>query len=89
MTAVQTPKERVVELLKLRDSIDAEIARLSYGLRPTHKRPRNVVPDCGSETAYQRHKYYGEECPDGDACKKAHALHERLASVTRRSKKVA
>ncbi|MGH9088813.1 MAG: hypothetical protein ACRDYZ_12020 [Acidimicrobiales bacterium] len=39
------------------------------------RRPRSHTPECGTESAYQRHRYYGEH--RDDACRLAHAEHER------------
>lgn len=39
------------------------------------RRPRNVIPPCGTESAYQRHRYYDQ--PRCDPCWAAHAEHNR------------
>lgn len=85
--SVQTVEQRVGELLRLRDKIDAELARIDDDYRPKKKRPRSVIPKCGTESAYQRHRWYGED--QDEACKAAHAAHERGAAMLRRMRKVA
>lgn len=86
MTAVQCIEERAAELLKLRDKIDAELARLDKQYKPNKKRSRKEIPDCGTESAYQRHRWYSEE--QDEACKAAHAEYERLAAARRRMRKL-
>lgn len=85
MSGVQSPEQRIAELLRLRDAIDSELIRLGRTQGPGKKRPRNVIPPCGTETAYQRHRWFGEE--KDDACKAAHAQHERVASIARAAAK--
>lgn len=85
--SIQTVADRAAELLKLRDKIDAELARLDAEYRPNKRRSRFEIPECGSESAYQRHRHYGE--PQDEACKAAHAAHERGAAMVRRMRKVA
>lgn len=85
--SVQTVEQRIGELLRLRDKIDAELRRIDASYQPKKKRPRNVIPECGTETAYQRHRHLGEE--RDDACKAAHAAHERAAALLRRMRKIA
>lgn len=78
------------ELAALREqarALDAEITRLSEQLAnpertPTGKRPRKVVPECGTETAYQRHRYLGE--PIDDECREGHNAHNRAKRLERR-----
>lgn len=87
--SVQTIEQRVGELLRLRDKIDAELARIDGCYRPGRRRSRHEIPPCGTETAYQRHKYFDEACPEGDACRLAHNAHEKTANMLRRMRKVA
>jgi hypothetical protein len=65
------------QLRVLRARIEKELAEIDDALnrRPPTKRSRKVLPECGTESAYQRHRYYGE--PQDDACKEAHAAHNR------------
>jgi hypothetical protein len=75
-----TREQRLSQLLLLRRRIDAEIVKLA---EETGRRIRRAdyVPPCGTETAYQRHRYLGE--PRDELCKAAHRLHnrsQRLAS---------
>lgn len=83
MSGVQTTEQRIAELLKLRDRLDAELVRL-MPTNPAVRRSRKVPPRCGTESGYQRHRYLGETCDD---CKRAHADHERAAAIIRRSRK--
>lgn len=79
MTQAHTPAEKIDQLLTLRAKVDAElkaaVARLNA--QPARKRSRLVVPECGTESAYQRHRHYGEETDE--PCKAAHRLHNRLS----------
>lgn len=77
--------ERLSYLLQERDRLDEEIANLTNTVKPDRKRPRSVVPACGTESAYQRHRARGEQCPEGDLCKRAHADHERVARIRRQA----
>lgn len=86
MSAAKTVEERIAELVALRDKIDEELVRLTRLPGPGKKRSRLVIPECGTESAYQRHKHRGEECPRGDVCKRAHAEHERVQSIVRRGR---
>lgn len=75
--------ERLIKLYQLRERLEAEIAAAEalerQSPRRVKKRPRNVIPDCGTESAYQRHRYYGTiPGPDDECgCKAAHAAHNR------------
>jgi hypothetical protein len=79
MTA-QAPEQRLRELRDLRARINAEIRRTKAEIaaakpkRPP-RRPRDVIPPCGTESAYQRHRHYRELADR--ACLDAHAAHER------------
>lgn len=83
---IQTLEQRLIELRDLRRRVDEEIRSVKAAIadqKPRrHYRPRNVVPPCGTETAYQRHYTRGEladrECLD------AHAAHERERAAERR-----
>ncbi len=83
MSGIQTAEQRIAELLKLRDRIDAELGRLMPHNAPV-RRSRKVLPQCGTESGYQRHRYLGETC---DECRQAHASHERAASILRRARR--
>lgn len=85
--AALTPEERAAKALEdhLGDLL-TERARIDHQIRQAlravegHKgerRSRLVVPDCGSETAYQRHRHQGEDADE--KCKAAHRLHNRVA----------
>ena len=47
----------------------------------TRVRPRTVVPECGTESGYQRHRARREDCA---RCRAAHAKHEREKAHARR-----
>lgn len=50
--------------------------------RPTRaKRDPRDIPECGTETGYQRHKYRKESC---DECRSAHTAHERAKRLQKR-----
>lgn len=80
---------RLNDLILLQRKIDKEIDRLvdqweADRATPDRKRrPRNVKPDCGTESGYQAHRYRGEDC---DECREAHAAYERVAAAARRRK---
>lgn len=80
-----TIEQRLANLLQQRDVLDGEIAQLMADLQPVtgKKRPRNVIPPCGTESAYQRHRARGEDRDDD--CKKAHAAYERARRITRKA----
>lgn len=75
-------------MLKEREALAAEMAQVDADIaallnqQGTKKRPRGVIPPCGTESAYQRHRARGEE--RDDACKKAHAAHNRARDITRK-----
>lgn len=77
--SVQTLDQRLAELRELRGRIDAEIRAVKTEIAASKPkrtyRPRHVVPPCGSESAYQRHRTRGEVADR--ACLDAHAAHER------------
>jgi hypothetical protein len=74
---IQTTDQRIAELLNLRRKIDAELARLAAIEREAErtKRARDAIPDCGTESAWQRHHHAGE--PIDEACRRAHNAHNR------------
>lgn len=73
-----TPAERVDQLLTLRAKVEAQIRHelAKIAAEPQRKRSRFVVPECGTESAFQRHHHFGE--PIDAQCRDAHRLHERL-----------
>lgn len=79
----RTPEEKVDQLLTLRAKVEAELrATLAeINAEPARKRSRLVVPECGTESAYQRHRHYGEEADD--ECLAAHRLHNRIKYAQR------
>lgn len=86
MTANQTVEERAAELLRLRNKIDDELIRLARTIDTSKRRSKFDIPACGTESAYQRHRYQGEKC---DECRAAHAAHEKAARAIRMLRKVA
>jgi hypothetical protein len=70
----ETVEQRLARLTFLRQRIDAEIRELA-GQVPLRKRSKRNAPPCGTESGYQRHRYYGE--PRCDACKTAHRIYNR------------
>lgn len=83
--------ERLMRLYSLRERVESEIAAeealARQSPRRTKKRPRNVMPECGTESAYQRHRHYGEKLnPGADecGCLAAHAAHNRELDRQRR-----
>lgn len=68
----ETREQRLQRLTFLRWRIDAEIRALA-GEPPLRKRSKKNPPTCGTESGYQRHRYYGEtRC---EPCKTAHSLY--------------
>lgn len=74
------PEARLRKLFDLRDRIDTEILALTK--TPRQRRSRKVIPPCGTETGYQRHRYHNETC---ERCKRAHAAHQRAKSMKRKA----
>lgn len=80
-------RARFNELIAQRDAIDAELLVLAdeihgYGTPTTRRRrSRHEVPECGTESGYQRHRHRGETC---DPCKAAHAEHQRINEARRK-----
>lgn len=73
-----TLAEKVDALLALSAKVDAEIIAILREMNgePPKRRSRYVIPECGTESAFQRHHYYGEDIDE--ACREAHRLHERV-----------
>lgn len=84
-------RARLDVLVERRKKIEDEIAELRslLGARaiktPSGRRSPRDKPECGTETAYQRHVYrrkkYGEPIPDDCGCRRAHADHNRLGEA--------
>jgi hypothetical protein len=88
VVSVQTLEQRLVALRDLRRRVDAEVRQVKAAIAdqkpPTKpRRSRNVIPDCGTESAYQRHHHRGEIADR--ACLDAHAAYERLRGEQRRA----
>lgn len=73
------PLERLDFLREARLVLNGQIKELERAIG-VRKRARNVVPECGSESAYQRHRHLGQETDA--ACRAAHAEHNRIRSTT-------
>lgn len=84
MSGVQSVEQRAAELLRLRRKVDEELARLANIEPPRTKRSKFDVPECGTDSGYQRHRYYGEEIDD--ACRLAHNEYERVQAALRRER---
>lgn len=84
--------KRIDDLLALKARIDDELLVLADEAAnidvpgTMRRRPRSVVPECGTESGYQRHRARKETCDD---CKAAHAAHERVKAAQRRLRKIA
>jgi hypothetical protein len=83
--------ERLARLYQLRERLEQEIAAeealARQSPRRTKKRPRSVIPPCGTESAYQRHRHYGQKLTPGTddcGCLAAHAAHNRELDRQRR-----
>lgn len=89
---VENCPHRCHHLATLREQareLDAEITRLAEQVAnpertPTGKRPRKVIPECGTETAYQRHRYRGEDIDE--ACRAGHNAYNRAKERERRAR---
>jgi hypothetical protein len=86
-----SPREaRLRDLYQLRKRVEDEIAALEAPQAVLNtKRSRNIIPECGTESAYQRHAHSGDTATDEhrvscQPCRAAHAAHERLAATRRR-----
>jgi hypothetical protein len=79
VVSIQTAEQRLTALLLLRRRVDAAIAELA-DKSPRRVRRRDYIPPCGTEQAYQRHRYYGEA--RDEACKAAHRLHNRARKAS-------
>lgn len=89
-------RARLRELNQLRTKVDNQTMILEAKLANTgefdrQRRSRHTTPPCGTETAYQRHRWRAtkglEEWPlpvtDPCGCKAAHARHNRLRQALR------
>ncbi len=76
-----TPRERRIEDLRaLRARVDLELTALQYV--PPVRRSRLVEPECGSESAYQRHRHLRDTANEKrtvtcEPCLVAHREHEK------------
>lgn len=90
-TTATTPTERAIaaldNLLTQRARIDGQIRealRIVDATQKTGRRSRLVIPDCGSETAYQRHRHTRDTATEDrrvtcGPCLEAHRLHARIS----------
>lgn len=86
---IQTLDQRRTALLDLRARVDAEVARVEAAIADAAEQARAPKrhtlanpPPCGSEKGYHWHIRRGE--PRDDACRAAHAAHERARAAERR-----
>jgi hypothetical protein len=80
MSGVMFDDQRLLELLRLQRRVGSEIASVvERKSAPTVRRSRYEIPPCGSESAYQRHRYRGEE--RDHACKLGHSRYEMLRAA--------
>lgn len=85
-----TQAARLARLYQLRERLDAEIAATEalarQSPRRVKRRSRHDIPPCGTESAYQRHRYFGQRLPPADpcGCLAAHAAHNREQDRQRR-----
>lgn len=85
--------ERLAKMYALRERLDAEIAAeerlagVEAQKRKRTRRSRYDVPPCGTESAYQRHRYRGERLDtetDPCGCIAAHRAHNTARRRERR-----
>lgn len=80
MSGLMFDDHRLLELLRLQRRVGSEIAAVVERKTPSNvRRSRYEIPPCGSESAYQRHRYRGED--RDDACKLGHARYEMLRAA--------
>lgn len=92
--ATPTLRARLETLLERESKIGAEIRELRLLLgdaakvhkTPTGRRSRHDVPECGTESAYQRHRHYGDTASETRRvtcvpCLEGHAAHNRLGAA--------
>ena len=78
--SVQTLDQRLAALRDLRRRVDAEIARVETAIADERteaqrqRRSRHDRPACGTEAAYQWHRYREDRVTCG-ACRAAHSRH--------------
>lgn len=88
--SIQTLDQRLASLLDLRKATDAEIRRvrkaIAADMAPRRKRgpyrSRTEIPPCGTDSAYHRHRHFGELIDD--ECRAAHNAYERERAADRR-----
>lgn len=84
-------RKRIDDLIDLRKRIDDELLVLADEAdhvdtpNPNRRRSRHILPECGTESGYQRHRRLKEAC---EPCKIAHANHERIKAAQRRLNKM-
>lgn len=79
--------KRITDLRKLRARVDMELTALEYV--PPARRSRKVTPECGSESAYQRHRHFRDTATDDrtvtcEPCLEAHREHEKARTARAR-----
>lgn len=87
--SVQTLEQRRADLLRLIAAAEVELARVDAAIaadlarRNRRRHSRYDPAPCGTERAYQRHRYLNE--PVDDDCAEAHRLHNRVRDRGRAS----
>lgn len=83
--SAQTLEDRLVALVALQARVDAEVDRVRATIRNgrTRVRRRSIdpPPPCGTEEAFQWHKYRKQ--PVDERCLAAHATYERARTRAR------
>lgn len=77
-------RRRLNQVKSIMRRLEAEAVALEAVLMKTTesgKRSRKVVPPCGTESAYQRHRNRGE--PQDDACLRAHRIYNKAGHMRR------
>lgn len=81
-------KERFEKLSEIRRRCDDELLILADDIEnhgvphvQRKRRSRGEIPECGTESGYQRHRHLKEKC---DECRVAHRDHERIANARRK-----
>lgn len=84
----QSLEDRLDALVALQLKVDQEIARVRSAIRDSKpgqiRRSRHIRPPCGTEQGYQWHRTRKQDADD--ACKAAHAAHQRVAAHERRKR---
>lgn len=90
-TQVRKLHTRLRALEALRRRVDAEIRGIQHSLDgfARQRRPKTIAPECGTESAYQWHRYHQRDnwplpADDPCGCRAAHRDHTRTREQDRR-----